>query len=143
MLTCGRCSRSVHLESSCVGFLTECQECRANVVGITRCRCHCRAGVFGCHHGDGHASPLISVLGCECRAFQGHSRRLCVETQHVDLLILAFRAALPFTAPRVHTKSSHKPTLTLLICVTIVEGLCVGSVLAVGKRRNKSLSGLG
>ena len=109
VLTCGRCSCSVHLHPACVGFLTECQGCRANVVGIARCGCHCRAGVFGCHHGDGHASPLIWALDCECGAFQGHRTRLCAETWRVDPLILAFRAALPFTTSRVYTKSVHKP----------------------------------
>lgn len=137
VLTCGRCSCCVHLDSTCVGFLTECQGCRANVVAMARCGCHCRAGVFGCHHGDGHASPLIWVLDCECGAFQGHSRRRCAETQHVDLLILAFRAALPSTQ-----KAPPSPHPLSWYVSPLWEGFRAGSVLAVPKQSNNSLRAL-
>lgn len=101
-----------------------------NVAVVVRCCCRCRAVVSSCHHGDGHASALISVPDCECSAFQGRSGRLCVHTQQVDLLTPGFKAAPPpIVTSHVNANGSHRPAPTRMMdSVTTATGIpcCLG-----------------
>lgn len=94
-----------------------------------------------CHHGDGHASALISVPDCECTAFQGRSGGLCVHTQQVDLLTPGFKAAPPIVTSHVNANGSHRPGLTRMMdSVNTVIGIprCLGLQGAYSRKNDRA-----
>lgn len=112
-----------------------------NVAVVVRCCCRCRAVVSSCHHGDGHASALISVPDCECTAFQGRSGGLCVHTQQVDLLTPGFKAAPPIVTSHVNANGSHRPGLTRMMdSVNTVIGIprCLGLQGAYSRKNDRA-----